>query len=233
MESAIELKNVYKNYPLEAGKVQVLKNISLSLPQGKMIALCGPSGSGKTTLLKVLGLLELPSSGSLVFDSNTITENSDQSDLIKLRQSKLGFVFQNFELLSYLTLLENVALPLQVKGVSANVSYEKAETLLAKVGLQDRLNFFPSQVSGGQMQRAAIARALIHSPRLILADEPTGNLDSENGMKIIELLRSCLDIDVSIVVATHSSEVREYCDLCVQIKDGAVSDSLILNDISI
>jgi len=200
--------------------VHVLKNINLRIPKGKMLALSGPSGSGKTTLLKILGLLELPSSGSLHFDEVTVTENSKKSELLNLRKRKVGFVFQNFELLTYLTLLENVALPLQIQGVSADKSYKDATEMLEKVGLEDRLNFLPSQVSGGQMQRTAIARALIHSPRLILADEPTGNLDSENGAKIMSLLRGCLDPSVTIIIATHSSEVKDHCDLCIQIKDG-------------
>lgn len=202
-------------------KVMALSDFSISIAQSEFVALMGPSGCGKSTLLNLIAGIDKPSSGRIIIaDVETTSMNDDE--LTRFRRDKIGFVFQFFNLLSTLTALENVSLPLELAACYPSKEIkERSVQMLEKVGLQARLDFYPSQLSGGEMQRVAVARALVHSPGLIIADEPTGNLDTENGAQILELLRSlCKEHKQTAIMATHSEEAAALCDRTVRMKDG-------------
>jgi len=209
----------------EAGPVHILKNVSLELPAGKTVSVTGPSGSGKTTLLMILGGLERPSAGSVTVagrDLNALNEDG----LAAFRRDNIGIIFQNFHLIPTMTALENVAVPLEFAGVPD--AFARAETVLGRVGLAHRLKHYPGQLSGGEQQRVAIARAFAPLPRLILADEPTGNLDAENGRIITEMLfELSKQNDTTLLLITHDAELAARCDLTVHIRDGIVTDGRI------
>ena len=214
----IELHDVAMSYSLEQSQLQVLDGACLSVAQGDTVAIVGPSGSGKTTMLVLLAGLEQPQSGDILIDGVALSE-LDVDALADLRRDRLGIIFQSFHLVQSLTALANVSLPLQIAGKD-NVR-ERALEMLDKVGLAERHNHYPAQLSGGEQQRVAIARALVHEPGLVLADEPTGNLDLATGAKIIELLFDLnADIGSTLVLVTHDDEVARRCQRIVHLQQG-------------
>jgi putative ABC transport system ATP-binding protein len=222
MASVIQLINVNKNYKTEGDdEIQVLKDISLNIESGEFVAITGPSGSGKSTLMHIIGLLDKPSSGEIKIDSETI-ESFTPTKLAKIRNIKIGFVFQSFNLLKKTSALDNVALPLVYANVSSKDRLIKAKHELELVGLSDKLTNTPAQLSGGQQQRVAIARALVNEPSLILADEPTGNLDSKSGEQILELFTELNNKGKTIILVTHDQKVAKASKRIVSIMDGRI-----------
>lgn len=212
--------SVCKSYVL--GEAPVLDGVSLRLEAGTLAALVGPSGSGKSTLLNLIGLLDEADSGQIFVDDRLVSA-LNATDAARLRNELIGFVFQSFHLLSRLTAWENVALPLFHRGVGRAERKARALNMLERVGLSDRVDHRPEQMSGGQRQRVAIARALVGEPRLILADEPTGNLDSVTGLQVMDLLRALNgDLGVTILMVTHDRDMAKLCDRVIEIRDGRV-----------
>jgi len=208
-------------------QVRALHDVSLVIERGEFVSLMGASGCGKSTLLNVIAGLDSASSGEILFDGKDVTKLSDEQ-VTELRAKKIGFIFQFFNLLSTFTVAENVALPLDLAGaISPSERQQRVVEILTKVGMAERLKFYPAQLSGGEMQRVAIARALVHKPELIVADEPTGNLDSENGKNVLALLKELnKTLKQTIVMATHSEEAGAVGDRIIRMKDGlVVSDS--------
>ena len=219
----IELQDVAMSYSLEQSQLQVLDGACLSVAQGDTVAIVGPSGSGKTTMLVLLAGLEQPQSGEILVDGVTLG-GLDADALADLRRDSLGIIFQSFHLVQSLTALGNVALPLQIAG-KENVR-ERALEMLDKVGLAQRHNHYPAQLSGGEQQRVAIARALVHEPGLVLADEPTGNLDLATGAKIIELLFELnADVGSTLVLVTHDDQVARRCQRIVHLQQGKLVEN--------
>ncbi len=218
----LSMKDICKDYPQGKDTVRVLKNINFSVAEGDYIAIMGPSGSGKTTLMNILGCLDIPTSGEYIFDGENIAETSDNR-LAEIRNSSIGFVFQTFYLLPKLNAVDNVALPLLYAGVKKKERRERAVKALEGVGLGDRINFMPNQLSGGQQQRVAIARATISNPKVLLADEPTGALDSVAGQQIMELFRQLNRNGSTIVMITHERSIALCADKIYNIKDGMLS----------
>ncbi len=212
--------NLQKEYPSGAGTLAVLKQVSFTIPQGSLVAIVGPSGSGKTTLLGLLAGLDVPSSGTVSLDGvelNRLTED----ERARLRGEKVGFIFQTFQLIPTLTALENVQVPLELRGDFG--APERAKMLLEHVGLGDRMDHFPTQLSGGEQQRVAIARAFSNSPKILFADEPTGNLDGVTGAKIVELLESLNKSSGStVVIVTHDLTLAERAGRIIRLRDGDV-----------
>lgn len=219
----IDLRDIYKDYNQGNMPVPVLKDVCLQVDEGEYVAIMGPSGSGKTTLMNIVGLLDTPTKGEYYLDEKAVT-NLKEKDLSKLRLNTIGFVFQNFQLMPRESALDNVSLPLIYAGLKKRERHEKAMVALEKVGLADRASFKPTQLSGGQKQRVAIARAMVNSPKLLLADEPTGALDSKSGKQIMELFRQLNDEGVTVVMITHDRKVAEQADRIVYIIDGELSD---------
>ena len=219
----LELKNIYKNYDQDNLVVPVLKDVSLQVDEGEYVAVMGPSGSGKTTLMNIIGCLDLPTSGSYILDGRPVSELKEK-ELTKVRRNILGFVFQNFQLMLRESALDNVCLPLIYAGVSKKERKEMGMKALEKVGLADRAAFRPNQLSGGQKQRVAIARAMVNNPKLLLADEPTGALDSKSGKQVLELFDMLNESGVTIVMITHDRKVAERAKRIVHIIDGEISE---------
>ena len=219
----IEMQHLDKSYWADKTEVPVLHDICLSVEEGEYVSIMGPSGSGKSTLMNIIGCLDVPSAGSYLLNGESVGEKNDK-ELSKLRNSTIGFVFQNFNLLPRETALENVALPLLYGGVGRKERTERARQALEDVGLGDRLTFFPTQLSGGQKQRVAIARAMVGNPKLLLADEPTGALDTASGKQIMELFRELNKQGVTIVMITHEPEIAAYADRTLYIRDGQLSE---------
>jgi putative ABC transport system ATP-binding protein len=219
----LELDAVTKTYHLGDVPVQVLHGVSLLVEAGESVAIMGASGSGKSTLMNILGCLDRPSSGSYLLDGRDVSR-LNRGDLAEVRNRTIGFVFQNFNLLSRTSALENVELPLIYAGVTTRERSRRAKSALEKVGLADRLDHHPSQLSGGQQQRVAIARALVTSPKLILADEPTGNLDSRTSIEIMALFQELGDSGITVVLVTHESDIATYARRVIVLKDGLVQD---------
>lgn len=215
----LELRNICKDYIQEKMVIPVLKNISFTMEEGEYVAVMGPSGSGKTTLMNIVGCLDQATSGTFWLDGQDMSACSE-NDLSDIRLKKIGFVFQNFQLLPRQTALENVELPLTYAGIPRKERRERAAQALARVGLEDRIHFRPSQLSGGQKQRVAIARAIVNHPKILLADEPTGALDSASGEQVMELFQSLNDEGVSILMITHDAEIAGYAGRKVIIRDG-------------
>ena len=230
MSNVIEVRHLYKDYQTAAGAFPVLKDVNLTVARGDYVAIMGPSGSGKSTFMNILGCLDRPTAGEYLLDGHQVSELSGNA-LAQLRNKTIGFVFQGFNLLARSSLLDNVALPLVYSGVDKKTRHEKAAQVLLKVGLGKYLNSRPSQISGGQQQRVAIARALVNSPRLILADEPTGNLDSKTSEEIMELFDSLNREGISIVLVTHETDIAEHAKRQVRFLDGKiVHDSYALTE---
>ncbi len=215
----IELRDICKDYIQDKMVIPVLKHVSFSMKEGEYVAVMGPSGSGKTTLMNIVGCLDQATSGEFVLDGQDMGKCSD-NEMSDIRLKKIGFVFQNFQLLSRQTALENVELPLTYAGVPRKERRERAVSALERVGLGDRVNFRPNQLSGGQKQRVAIARAIVNHPKILLADEPTGALDSASGEQVMELFQSLNDEGVSILMITHDAEIAGYAGRKVIIRDG-------------
>lgn len=219
MKVMLDLKNIKKYFKMGDEEIKALDDISLMVNKGEYLSIIGPSGSGKSTLMNIIGLLDIPDSGEYLLDGVNIKEMSD-SALAKLRNQKIGFVFQNFNLLPKLTAWENVQVPLVYAGISAKDSKKIAYEYLEKVGLKGREHHFPNQLSGGQQQRVAIARALVNKPEIILADEPTGALDSKNGIEIKKLLKDLNKEGQTIILITHDNSMAEEAERIVRISDG-------------
>ncbi len=218
----IETRSLDKSYQLPGQQVPVLKNISLDVAEGELVAIMGPSGTGKSTLLNLLGCLDMADSGSFILDQETISKMDDRA-LADIRKRKLGFVFQATSFIDYLDLPDNVAMPGFYSGMSRADSRQRAIDLLEQVGLGHRLSHLPGQLSGGESQRVAIARALFNRPRLLLADEPTGNLDSHNSSEIVNMLRDLNAEGLTIVLITHDETVAKAADRIFILKDGSLS----------
>lgn len=217
--SSIALQHVWKTYQMGAAAVDVLKDVTLTITPGEWIAIMGPSGSGKSTCMNVLGCLDRPSQGKIFLDTKNIA-HLNETELARVRSKKIGFVFQQFHLIKTLNALENVMLPLMFQRTPERERRQRAKELLDRVGLQHRLSHKPNQLSGGEQQRVAIARALANNPEIILADEPTGNLDSETGKKVLGLLSELHREGKTIVVVTHDKEVAKYAQRIYAFKDG-------------
>ena len=215
----IELSKTEKSYRRGAEDVRALRGVDLSVDKEELLAITGPSGAGKTTLLHILGCLDQPTSGEVLIDGVDVSR-LPEAELVKLRRDKIGFVFHQFYLIPGLSVFDNIALPLLFSKKPA--SPEKITRLAEMVGLEHRLEHVPSQLSGGEMQRTAIARGLVNEPEILLADEPTGNLDSDNSEKIFEILRSLRHNGLTIVMITHNLELATRADRTVHIKDGLV-----------
>ena len=215
----LELKNIYKNYIQGTMEVPVLKDINLCVEEGEYVAIMGPSGSGKSTLMNIIGCIDKPTSGTYLLDDVEIEKCKDK-ELSEVRNQKIGFVFQNFNLLPRQSALDNVALPLQYAKVPIKKRKQKAKEMLEMVDLADRVSFKPTQLSGGQKQRVAIARGMVADPKILLADEPTGALDSKSGLQVMELFDTLHKQGVTIIMITHSDEIASYADRVVKIIDG-------------
>jgi len=220
MKSLLELQDIYLNYKTENSLVEVIKGVNLKINSGENVAVVGKSGSGKTSLIMLIAGLEKVTSGKIIFEDQDINPYSED-ELADLRKRKIGIVFQSFYLIPNYTALENVSLVLEINKIE-NAQKKSAE-LLDQFGLKDRLNHFPSQLSGGEQQRVAIARSIILSPKLILADEPSGNLDSENSKLIIQLLfKYSKQNNSSLILVTHDQSIAKECDKIIEIKDGKI-----------
>lgn len=218
----IELKNIYKTYRMGSETIYALRNLSLIIHKEEFLAIMGPSGSGKSTLMNIIGCLDLPTEGIYKLD-NIIINQMNKTQLAKIRNQKIGFVFQSFYLLQKLTAFENVELPLIYQRIPKKERKERVSFYLNLVGLSHRLNHYPYQLSGGQQQRVAIARALVHNPSLILADEPTGNLDSKTSYEILNLFQKLNEENkVTIVLVTHEKDIAEFSKRIIILKDGEI-----------
>lgn len=215
----IEMKNICKDYIQGKMVVPVLKNICFRMEEGEYVAIMGPSGSGKTTLMNIVGCLDQATSGSFWLDGQEIS-SCTENQMSDIRLNKVGFVFQNFQLLPRQSALENVALPLTYAGIPKKERRERAREALERVGLADRVDFKPTQLSGGQKQRVAIARAMVNRPKILLADEPTGALDSRSGRQVMELFQELNKEGVSILMITHDAEIASWASRKVEIRDG-------------
>ena len=219
----LELDHIYKDYIQGSMVVPVLKDVTLHVEEGEYVAIMGPSGSGKSTLMNIIGCLDKPTKGDFKLDGMDVLLQKD-NDLADVRLKMLGFVFQTFQLLPRQTALENVALPLIYAGVSKKERNRLAAEALEKVGLGDRMNFVPNQLSGGQKQRVAIARAMVNKPKILLADEPTGALDSKSGKQVMELFAQLNEEGVTVIMITHDREIARHARRVVDIFDGEISE---------
>ena len=217
----LTLQNIYKDYQQEKLVVPVLKDVSLTVEEGEYVAIMGPSGSGKTTLMNIIGCLDRPTSGTYELAGENVLKLKDR-ELSDLRLKSIGFVFQSFQLMPRESAVENVALPLSYAGVRKKERRSRATKALERVGLGDRVNFRPTQLSGGQKQRVAIARAMVNHPKILLADEPTGALDSKSGEQIMELFDSLNEEGVTIVMITHDPKIAAKAKRIVRIIDGEI-----------
>ena len=215
----VELRDICKDYHQGKEPVRVLKHIDMTVEKGDYLAIMGPSGSGKTTLMNLIGCLDTPTSGTYTLDGKDLLGLSDNA-LADIRNQQIGFVFQSFHLLPKMDALDNVALPLLYAGVPLKERRKRAEEALQAVGLQDRIHFLPNQLSGGQCQRVAIARAIVTKPALLLADEPTGALDTKAGEQIMEIFRKLSDAGMTIIMITHEPSIARCADKCYYILDG-------------
>ena len=222
----IELSHITKIYRMGGVDITVLSDVSLKVQAGELIAIMGPSGSGKSTIMNMLGCLDRPTSGSYRFEGREISAMTDD-ELASIRNVKIGFVFQTFNLLPRFSALKNVEVPLIYSGVPARLRRERAIPLLKQVGLEDRMNHKPTELSGGQQQRVAIARALVNHPMLLLADEPTGNLDSRSGEEILNILIGLNQQGVTVMIVTHDQNIAARCHRVISVKDGQIIDDRV------
>ena len=217
----LDLRHIFKEYTQDKLVIPVLKDVSLQVNKGEYVAIMGPSGSGKTTLMNIIGCLDHPTSGTYELDGQNVLGLKDRA-LSDLRLNSIGFVFQSFHLMPRETALENVALPLSYAGVGKRARREAAGKALERVGLSDRVSFKPTQLSGGQKQRVAIARAMVNNPKILLADEPTGALDSKSGAQIMELFQKLNEEGVTIVMITHDEKIAAHAKRTLRIVDGEI-----------
>ena len=226
----IELRNIIRDFKLGSQTVHVLKGIDLDIKKGEYVALMGPSGSGKSTLMNLLGCLDTPTSGSYNLAGRDVSQMKD-NELAEVRNKEIGFVFQTFNLIPRQTALQNVALPLVYAGKTKETRIAQAKNVLNEVGLADRMDHRPNQLSGGQRQRVAIGRALVNSPSIILADEPTGNLDSTTSLEIMKLFDEIHKNGNTLIVVTHEEEIAQYAHRIIRLRDGMIeSDEVQLKD---
>jgi putative ABC transport system ATP-binding protein len=228
----IEIKDLHKSYKMGTNSLHVLKGINFEVSEGEMVAIMGSSGSGKSTLLNILGILDEADKGSYHLDG-TVIKNLNQKVAAKYRNKFLGFVFQSFNLINYKSALDNVALPLYYQGVKRNVRMEKALNYLDKVGLADWSSHLPNELSGGQKQRVAIARALASNPKVLLADEPTGALDSTTSYEVMELIQEINDEGKTILIVTHEDDIAHMCKRIVNLKDGIIIDDSLVDQVRV
>lgn len=221
MANIIKIRNIIRDFQLGQETVHVLKGIDLDIEKGEYVAIMGPSGSGKSTLMNLIGCLDTPTSGSYILNDKDVSQMSDD-ELADIRNKEIGFVFQTFNLLPRTTALDNVALPMVYAGYSKKDRTERAVQVLHDVGLSDRMDHRPNQLSGGQRQRVAVGRALVNKPSIILADEPTGNLDSKTGAEIMNLLEDIHKAGNTIIVVTHEEEIAAHAQRIIRLRDGMV-----------
>ncbi len=219
----LDLQNIYKDYQQDKLVVPVLKDVSFQVEEGEYVAIMGPSGSGKTTLMNIIGCLDRPTSGNYLLAGEDVLKCRDK-EMSDLRLRSIGFVFQSFHLLARQTALDNVALPLSYAGIKKKERKERAAQALERVGLGDRMTFKPTQLSGGQKQRVAIARAMVNNPKILLADEPTGALDSKSGEQIMDLFRQLNDEGVTVVMITHDRNIASRAKRVIHIIDGMITE---------
>ncbi len=224
----LKLTDIIKTYQQGTEDVPVLKSINLSVEEGEYVAIMGPSGSGKSTMMNIIGCLDKPTSGEYLLNDEKIDTMKDKK-LSEIRNKYIGFVFQNFNLLPRQSALQNVELPLQYAGVPRSQRRKLCEDALTRVGLAERMTFRPTQLSGGQKQRVAIARAMVNSPKLLLADEPTGALDSKSGIQVMKLFKELHEEGVTIVMITHAREIAEHADRMITIFDGEITGDMRKN----
>ena len=223
----IKIRNITRDFPMGNETVKVLKGIDLDIARGEYVALMGPSGSGKSTLMNLLGCLDTPTSGSYELNGKDVSNMSDD-ELAEIRNKEIGFVFQTFNLLPRTSALENVALPMIYAGISKKDRTIRAEEVLTQVGLADRMDHKPNQLSGGQRQRVAVGRALVNRPSIILADEPTGNLDSKTSVEIMNLFNKIHQAGNTVILVTHEEDIAENAHRIIRLRDGVIeSDSLM------
>ncbi len=220
----ITLKNIFKTYEMGETSVNALSDVSLHVAEHEFVAIVGPSGSGKSTLMNILGCLDVPTSGSYTLAGREISNMKD-NELADIRNTKIGFIFQGFNLLKKLNAVENVELPLVYQGIGQRERYRRSVEALEAVGLGDRIKHTPNELSGGQQQRVAIARALVSNPPILLADEPTGNLDSKSGMEIMKIIHDLHGKGNSIILITHDNHIAEQAGRVVRIIDGQISEN--------
>lgn len=221
MESIIQLKKIKREFIVGSEVIRALKGIDLNIDKNEYVALMGPSGSGKSTLMNVLGCLDTPTSGAYILNNQDVSELSDNS-LAEVRNKEIGFVFQTFNLLPRTTALDNVALPLVYAGWNKEQRQNRASEVLEKVGLGDRMDHRPNQLSGGQRQRVAVGRALVNHPSIILADEPTGNLDSKTSVEIMELFQEIHEAGNTVILVTHEEEIAQHAHRIIRLRDGLI-----------
>ncbi len=224
MTTLIKLEDVHKIYKLDSVEVPAINGISLNINKGDFVALIGPSGSGKSTAMNMVGCLDTATKGDIFLGNHNIA-HLDESDLAQIRGKRIGFIFQTFNLIPSLTALENVALPMTFQNVSRSVKLKKAQSLLEIVGLGHRISHLPGQLSGGERQRVAIARALVNDPEIILADEPTGNLDTKTGDEIMKLLKDLNKKGKTIILVTHNPDLTKLANKIIRLKDGKLVGS--------
>ncbi len=225
MQSIIHLEAILKSYFMGHQGIPVLKGINLDILKNEYVALMGPSGSGKSTLMNIIGCLDSPTGGRYVLNGKDVSKLTD-NELAEVRNKNIGFVFQQFNLLPRLTAAENVALPLVYAGVNKKDRIQRAKDVLQKVGLADRSHHRPNELSGGQIQRVAIARALINNPAIILADEPTGNLDSKTSKEVMEIFAQIQDAGNTVILVTHEEEIAAYAKRVVRLRDGLIETDI-------
>jgi putative ABC transport system ATP-binding protein len=231
-DSVIHLEEIRKSYFMGKQELQVLKGITLDILRNEYVALMGPSGSGKSTLMNILGCLDSPSMGKYILNGHDVSTMPD-NDLADIRNKEIGFVFQQFNLLPRLTALENVALPLVYTGIAKKQRLEMAHEVLRKVDLLDRSHHKPNELSGGQCQRVAIARALVNNPSIILADEPTGNLDTKTSYEIMNIFSKIHDDGNTVVLVTHEEDISNYAKRVIRLRDGLIESDKVKNAASV
>ncbi|WP_103071248.1 ABC transporter ATP-binding protein [Aquimarina sediminis] len=225
MGNVIEIRGIVRNFQLGQETVYVLKGIDLNIARGEYLAIMGPSGSGKSTLMNLLGCLDTPTSGTYNLNGNDVSMMTD-NELADIRNREIGFVFQTFNLLPRTTALDNVALPMVYAGISKKDRVIRAEEVLTDVGLSDRMDHKPNQLSGGQRQRVAVGRALVNKPSIILADEPTGNLDSKTSLEIMQLFDEIHAAGNTVILVTHEEEVAEHAHRVIRLRDGMIESDV-------
>ncbi len=225
MNKIIKINNITRDFPLGQEIVKVLKGIDLEIERGEYVALMGPSGSGKSTLMNLLGCLDTPTSGKYLLNGKDVSQMSD-NELAEIRNREIGFVFQTFNLLPRTTALENVALPMIYAGASKSARIQRAKEVLDNVGLSDRIDHKPNQLSGGQRQRVAIGRAMVNNPSIILADEPTGNLDSKTSIEIMNLFDDIHAAGNTVILVTHEEDIAKHAHRIIRLKDGMVESDM-------
>lgn len=224
ISKVIELKDIHKSYRIGDSEFTVLKGIDLQIEEGEFIALMGPSGSGKSTLLNIVGCLDRPTSGQFLLLGQEISQTSDD-ELARVRREELGFIFQTFNLIGRISVLKNVEVPMMLSGVTREKRKERALKLLESVGIAHRSNFSPQNISGGERQRVAIARALANNPKIIIADEPTGNLDLKNSNEVMKILSNLYKEGRTIIMVTHNPEITENCSRVIRLRDGRILEN--------